>query len=178
MSFDKPKGSVTNSDLELSGVIVHDDILANALPTVAHLFTCTFLDNTPAVSWKTKGSTSSTGPSAYLLQTAALHKRHYCYQNERHYLPCCLNTMADDCSRLWQLTDSQPMSYFNFMYPQTTTWKLHHLRPKMLSVLISNLQTRRLFPGSYLLAPQKPTPPGQYGLCFATPLMLTHSYLR
>ena len=178
VSFENPTGSITNSDLELSGAVAQDDILANALPTVAHLSTCTFSDNTPAVAWKTKGSTSSTGPSAYLLQTAALHRRHYRYQNELNYLPGRLNAMADDCSRLWKFTDSQLISYFNFTYPQRTTWKLHHLRPAMLSTLISNLQRKRSPPESYLHAPQRPIPPGRFGLRFAPPLMSTRSCRR
>ena len=143
VSYDNPNNLVTNSDLQLSSAITHNDVLANALPLVAHLSTCTFSDNTPAVAWK-KGSTSTNGPVSYLLQTAALHRRHYCYQNELQYLPSWLNTMADDCSRLWQLTDSQLISYFNSTYLQAATWKLHHLRPKMLSVLLSNLQKRQL----------------------------------
>ena len=73
VSLNNPSGSITNTDLEISGAIAHDDILTTALPTVAHLSTCTFSDNTPAVSWKTKGSTSTQGAAAYLLQTAALH---------------------------------------------------------------------------------------------------------
>ena len=178
VSVDNPSGSITNSDLELSGAIAQDDVLTTALPTVAHLSTCTFSDNTPAVSWKTKGSTSTHGPAAYLLQTAALHKRHHRYQNELHYLPGRLNAMADDCSRLWQLTDSQLVSYFNFTYPQAATWKLHHLRPEMLSVLTSNLQMKRLQPESFLLDQQRPTPPGRSGLRFATPLMSTRTYRR
>ena len=178
VSQDNPAGSITNSDLELAGAIAQDDVLSSALPDVAHLSTCTFSDNTPAVSWKTKGSTSTQGPAAYLLQTAALHKRHHRYQNELHYLPGRLNTMADDCSRLWQLSDSQLVSYFNSTYPQATTWKLHHLRPAMLSVLTSNLQTQRLPPESYLHAQQRHARPGQFGLRSATPLMSTRSYRR
>ena len=178
VSFVNPSGSITNSDLELSGAIAHDDVLASALPTVAHLSTCTFSDNTPAVSWKTKGSTSSTGPAAYLLQTAALHRRQHRYQNELHYLPGHLNAMADDCSRLWQLTDSQLISYFNFTYPQATTWKLHRPRPEMLSALTSNLLRQRLPPESFLPGPRKPPQLGQFGLRFATPLMSTRSYRR
>ena len=178
VSHSNPNGNVTNSDLELTGSIAQDDVLTSALPSVAHLSTCTFSDNTPAVSWKTKGSTSTLGPAAYLLQTAALHRRHHRYQNELHYLPGHLNAMADDCSRLWQLSDSQLLSYFNSHYPQGTTWKLHHLRPEMLSVLISNLQRKRSQPESYLLDQPKQSPPGPSGLRFATPLMSTPFYRR
>ena len=96
VSTDTPHGTVTNSDLELAGSIAHDDVLCQALPSTPHVSTCTFSDNTPAVAWKGKGSTSTTGPVAYLLQTAALHKQYHCYCNEMHYIPGPLNTMADD----------------------------------------------------------------------------------
>ena len=116
-SQDNPHGSITNSDLELAGAVAHDDVLAISAPRIAHVSTCSFSDNTPAVLWRTKGSTAMTGPAAYLLQIAALHQRHHRYQNQLHYLPGPLNLMADDCSRLWNLSDSQLLTHFNSRYP-------------------------------------------------------------
>ena len=72
VSYENPTGSITNSDLELAGTIAHDDVLANAVP-VTHLTTCQLCDNTPAVAWRTKGSTTTTGPIAYLLQVSSIH---------------------------------------------------------------------------------------------------------
>ena len=37
-TFENPRGTITNSDLELTGSIVHDNILAQAVP-VAHVST-------------------------------------------------------------------------------------------------------------------------------------------
>ena len=112
---------MTNSNLELSGAVAHDNILTNALPPIAHISTCTFSDNAPALAWKMKGSTSTTGPAGYLLQTAALHKKHFRYQNDLQYLPGPINVMVDNCSRLWKLTNSQLLSYFNSTYLQAAT---------------------------------------------------------
>ena len=63
VSFKNPTGSITNSDLELARTIASDDILASAVP-IAHISTCGLCDNTPAVSWQTKGSTTTVGPAA------------------------------------------------------------------------------------------------------------------
>ena len=173
VSMDNPRGKVTNSDLELAGSIAHDDVLCQALPSTPHISTCTFSDNTPAVAWKAKGSTSTTGPAAYLLQTAALHRRHHRYQNEMHFIPGSLNTMADDCSRLWSLTDSQLVDYFNTHYPQQRTWKMHHLTTEMSSALTLNLQRERSPPASFLLERQKPSQLGTFGSRSARPLTST-----
>ena len=178
VSSDNPRGSVTNSDLELAGSIAQDDILSQALPGQSHLSTCTFSDNTPAVSWKTKGSTTTTGPAAYLLQQSALHRRHYRYQNELNFLPGHLNSMADDCSRLWNLTDSQLLTHFNHHYPQQTSWRLHHLRPAMHSALISSLLTTRSQPESYLPGTKRLSKRGPSGLRSAHPSMSTPTYRR
>ena len=66
VSTSLPKGPITNSDLELAGSVAHDDVLASTVD-VTHLTTCGLNDNTPTVSWRQKGSTTTTGPAAYLL---------------------------------------------------------------------------------------------------------------
>ena len=173
VSQDNPRGSITNSDLELAGAVAHDDVLATSAPRIAHASTCSFSDNTPAVSWKTKGSTTTTGPAAYILQISALHKRHHRYQNQLSYLPGPLNLMADDCSRLWNLTDSQLLTYFNSRYPQSTSWTMRHLRPEMHSALTSALLRKRSQPELYLRDTKRDSKLGASGWRFASPLMLT-----
>ena len=177
VSFQHPLGSITNSDLELAGTIAHDDILASEVP-VHHLTTCSMSDNTPAVAWRTKGSTTTIGPAAYLLQLSAIHQRHHRYKPELHHIPGTANVMADDCSRLWTLTDSQLVSYFNSTYPQTASWQLRHLRPEMLSALTSSLLRKRSTPESYLHETAKPKRPGSYGRRFAPPSLSTRTFRR
>ena len=178
VSEKNPHGTITNSDLELAGAIAHDDVLATSVPRIAHISTCSFSDNVPAVSWKSKGSTTTTGPAAYLLQIAALHRRHHRYKNELHYLPGPINRMADDCSRLWNLSDHELLTYFNFTYPQSTSWQMRHLSPKMLSALTSALLRKRSQPESYLPETRRRLKHGVSGWRFASPSMLTHSFRR
>ena len=168
-------GSITNSDLELAGTVGQDAVLATSVP-VQHVTSCTFTDNTPTVAWRYKGSVTTTGPAAYLLRLSALHRRHHRYKPETHFLAGNLNSMADDCSRLWQLNDSQLISYFNFNYPQPRSWKMCHLPPEMHSALISCLHKRRSTPESFLREPKKPSEPGTSGVRFAPLSLSTPSF--
>jgi hypothetical protein len=38
------------------------------------------------------------------------------------YIPGDANRLADECSRLWRLTDSELLARFNSLYPQTHSW--------------------------------------------------------
>jgi hypothetical protein len=58
--------------------------------------------------------------------------------------------MADDCSRLWHLSDSQLLAYFNCKYPQPQPWQLVHLRSGMHSTLMKALQQQRPTPQLFL----------------------------
>ena len=51
--------------------------------------------------------------------------------------------MADDCSRLDQITDAQLLDRFNTHYPQQQPWQLVHLRPEMMAALTSALRMIR-----------------------------------
>ena len=142
VSKDNPKGDITNSDLELAGLLAQQDIIAQAVNcrgrTIVPLG-----DNIPSVVWHHKHSTTTTGAAAYLLRLNSIHQRHYRYVAKASYIPGPANQMADDCSRLWHLSDSQLLAHFNSIYPQEQPWQLVHLRPEMLSSLTSALQMKR-----------------------------------
>lgn len=98
ISDHNPQGSITNSDLELAGTVAQHDIAAQAVP-IHHRMIGTATDNTPALAWQRKGSTTTLGPAAYLLRCQALHQRFYRYQKLLGHIPGVCNTMADDASR-------------------------------------------------------------------------------
>jgi hypothetical protein len=117
---DNPTGSITNSDLELAGTITHHDVAAH-LGNIRHRTIGTLTDNTPALAWQRKGSTTTTGPAAYLLHCQALHQRHHRYQKVLAHIPGTDNTMADDYSCLWRLDDQAlVLTHFDSTYPQDT----------------------------------------------------------
>jgi hypothetical protein len=70
-------------------------------------------DNTAATAWQHKGSATSSSPTAYSLQVSSLHQWHYRYLSKADYIAGPMHQMADDCSRLWHLSDSQLLAYFN-----------------------------------------------------------------
>ena len=98
VSWGNPGGDITNSDLELAGVIGGHDVAAHEV-NVRHRNISTLCDNTPAVAWTLRGSVSQHAAVAYLLRLFALHRRQFCYTSTIAHVAGDLNSMADDASR-------------------------------------------------------------------------------
>jgi hypothetical protein len=116
VSSSNPTGHITNSELELAAYGAHVDVLAQAFDVRSHT-THQLSDNSATVAWQRKGAASITGPVAYLLRLHALHQRRHRYVPLHDCIPSLANVMADDCSRLLNLTDSQLLSHFKFSFP-------------------------------------------------------------
>lgn len=140
VTFDNPDGTINNSDLELCGNIAHHDVIAQ-VGDIRERTIHTLSDNVASVFWLRKGSTTTTGPPAYLLRAQALHQRFHRYVPRHDYIPGEANAMADKCSRAWELTDSQLLAFFDRVYPQTQPWRMCSLRSNMTSALTSALLT-------------------------------------
>ena len=84
-----------------------------------------------------------------------------------HYLPGSLNSMADYASHLWHLNDDELLTHFNFRYPQTACWQLHHLSTQPMSLSLTGaLSRRRCTPVSLLRAAVPLIPYGASGRHF------------
>jgi len=156
------QGTITNSDLELAATIAQHDVLVHQADVREHTV-LNLHDNTPAVFWQRRGSTTTQGPAAYLLRLQALHQRYHRYLPQHDYIPGPANCMADSCSRRWDLSDSQLLSHFNSLYPQSVPWTLCPLRPPLNCALISALSTKRSEPASFLAVPPRPIGIGNNG---------------
>jgi len=174
VSSTNPTGDLTNSDFELAGVVCHQDILAQHFD-VREASVSVLNDNTPAISRSVRGSITSRDPAAYLLRISSLHRRHHRYNADFQHIRGPANAMADDCSRLWQLSDAAFLAYFNQTYPQDQPWHLCHLQSGMRSAMISALHRKRVDPRSFLNVPVHGTAPGISGKTFAWSTPLTHS---
>ncbi|KAL7577853.1 hypothetical protein ACA910_010599 [Epithemia clementina (nom. ined.)] len=86
VSHSNPNGTISNSDLELAGALVHQDVLAQ-MADIRKLTTLAFHDNTPAVYWQHKGSATTLGPAAYLLRMRAIHQLFHRYIAHQDYIP-------------------------------------------------------------------------------------------
>jgi hypothetical protein len=142
ITADNPHRSVSISDLELAGMIAHKDVLARLRDIREHTIWIAG-DNRAAIAWSNKGSSTSVTARAYFLQYNALHQRHYRYLARHHYIPGPVNTMADDASRRWDLTDSQLLTHFNSQFPQATSWCICHLPSDTSSALTGALCRKR-----------------------------------
>ena len=96
--FSNPKETINNSDLELCGNIAHHDVIAQ-FADISKKTLATLSENIANVYWLQKGSTTTTGPAAYLLRLQACHQRFRCYCSLHDYIPGPANDMADICSR-------------------------------------------------------------------------------
>ena len=175
VSTKNPSGSITNSDLELAGTIAQHDVLVHHVDCRERTIH-TLTDNTPALAWMTKGSTTTTGVPAYLLRLQAIHQRHYRYLARLAHINGEKNVMADDLSRLWKLSDTELLTHFELFYPQSEPWQLCHLRPNMHSSLISALHKQRPAPESLLTTVIGAIKPGTFGPASVAPSVKTQPF--
>ena len=156
-------GTVSISDLELAGIIAQKDV-ATQIFDVRENTLWIGSDNRAAVSWSTKGSSTSVTSRAYLLQYNALHQRHHRYVARHHYIPGQVNAMADDASRRWDLTDAELLTHlFNTCYPQSVSWRLHPLPSETNAALTGALLRRRQHNAFPVSAAPTPVPHGDSG---------------
>jgi hypothetical protein len=101
---------------------------------------------------------------AYLLQLQALHQHFHHYIPTHSYLPGPLNSMADDASHLWHLSDPELLTHFNSTYPQHHSWQLCHPTLQMISTVISMLCRWWPWLGLFLVALSPPTLTGTHGV--------------
>ena len=159
LTDDNPDGTLTNSDLELAGTVGQEAIIV-AETDCRERTVATMCDNTPAVSWRRKGSTTTTGPASYLLRSSSVFQRQHRFVSLVSYLPGDWNGMADDASRRFDLNDSQLLKLFDHKYPQTRSWQLRQLSLPTRSSLTSALQCKRPEPLSLQVEPRPPIQSG------------------
>jgi len=71
VSFDNPTGTITNSDLEMAGMLIHYLVLEH-LVSLKHVHVAAWCDNTPTVSWTNKLSSSRSLVAGRLTRALAL----------------------------------------------------------------------------------------------------------
>lgn len=158
-----PRGTITNSDLELAGGLLHLDILAQAFDTRERTI-LSKTDNLATLYWQRKGSATTTIPPAHLLHLFGIHQRFHRYVPRHDYIPGKSNPMADDASRLFHYSNHQFLSYFNTTHTtQSKPYRLVTPTLPMSSAVISALLTRKSKQESLLVEPPPPIPTGGCG---------------
>ena len=70
-------GTITNSDLELAALVLHEATLLAAVPEARRAAPRSGSDNTPTVSWSTREASTINPVVADLLRLRALHSRQF-----------------------------------------------------------------------------------------------------
>ena len=167
VSHSNPHGSITNSDLELAGGLLHLDILAHNYD-IRERTVLSKTDNLATLFWQRKGNATTTKAPARLLRLFGLHQRIHRYVPRHDYIPGPSNPMADDASRLLTSSNTAFLSHFNSHYPQKQSYKLVNPSLQLLSYVTSALR-KQTFTKEFLLDdPPPPTLTGPNGL--STPL--------
>ena len=151
-THDNPRGDLNNSELELAGAYLHQDVAAQCFDVRERTIKSS-TDNLATLYWSRRGSVTTTSPTATLLRQAAMHQRFHRFISLKDYVPGRDNLLADDASRLSHLSDSAFLSHFNATYPQKRPWLLYHPSSEMLSSTISALRNKMSSPALFLHPP-------------------------
>jgi hypothetical protein len=169
-----PTGPLTNSDLELAALVTGAQVAATYSNTTPTTLVCA-TDNTPALAWTSKGSTSSIQAPAFLLRQLGQISRRYNVTLQPLFTPGVSNTIADFCSRSFHLPDDAFLSTAQRLFPIQPSWTLARPSNDLISQTNFSL-SRRMQPWESrppVLPPS--TPPGPYGRPFVPPSTKTHT---
>ena len=115
---------------------------------------------------------------AYLLRLLELRLRFYQFISTVTHISGDTTSMADDASRLWNLSDTELLTHFSSNYPHARSWKLASLSPRMHSALISSLYKRRSTKGLFPQEPEQTNAASVNGKSYAKTTTSTHSLIK
>jgi hypothetical protein len=166
ISHSNPQGTITNSNLELCAIIV-GAALAASTTFIPHPSILLASDNTPAIGWATKGSTTSSTATAYLLHQLAHTRRATPFNLSPIFTPGDTNQLADCCSRSFHFSDASFLCTIVQKYPVQPPWKLIHPPCSLLSRMNFALFMKLLQLASATIHSVQATPHGTCGLTSA-----------
>ncbi len=148
VTVDNPRGTLTNSELEMAAVLLHYMVLQQEVD-LRYVRTGVWSDNTTTVAWTTRMADHSQAPTAgRLLRGLAA------FQRAVQAGPLTIgsiagkdNDMADVASRSFDITcDVAFLTHFTdrFPLPQQQSWRLVPLTPARISLVTSTLDGKRL----------------------------------
>lgn len=162
VSSDNPSGTITNSDLELAGGLIHLDCAAQTFD-VRERTILSKGDNLNTTFWERKGSTTTNSVPAYLLRMFGIHQRYHRYVPRFDYIAGKSNFIADALSRDFNLSLKEIHSRLAHLFPQNTGYQVWTPRSELVSSIISALQRKQSARESLLAEPEAPSPTGKSG---------------
>ena len=158
-----PYGTITNSDLELAGGLLHLDAITQCFD-VRERTVLSKGDNLSTTFWERKGSTTSNKPPAYLLRLFGMHQRIHRYIPRFDYISGSSNHVADALSRRFDLNWTNLVSSLSSTYlPQHNGFQRWTPTRQVASAVISALLKLPSCRESLQDAPQARPQPGPSG---------------
>ena len=137
------ESTITNYDLELAALILHKATLLLAVPGARLAAPRSGSDNTTAVSWSTKESSTISPVVTDLLRICALHSRQFFINSSISNHSGIGNRMAVDTSHLFDLYDIYLLTHMSAAYPQLhSLWKITLPLLGLLSCVIYTLRRK------------------------------------
>jgi hypothetical protein len=173
VSFDNPRGSITNSDLEMAGLLLLWLCLEGVAPNLAHKHVALFSDNSPSVSWVTKMASKKSRVAAQLVRALALrlNVKQSCPITPIH-IPGIKNALTDIPSRSfgsvpeWHCNSHNDLlTLFNskFPLPSQASWTVFQFESGVITHVISALQMKGITLGEWQRLPTIGRHIGQIG---------------
>ena len=160
---DNPRGTITNSDLELAGGLLHLDALTQCFD-IRERTVLSKGDNLSTTFWERKGSTTSDTPPAYLLRLFGIHQRIHRYIPRFDYISGSSNHIADALSRQFDKPWSHLINSLSAYIPQNIGCQRWTPSKPIVSAVISALLKLPSCRESLQDAQQAPPQPGANGL--------------
>jgi hypothetical protein len=173
VSLENPNGTITNSDLELAGLLMLWLAMEEICGPLHEKCVTLFNDNSPTIGWVTRLASRRSLVAEHLIQALALRLK---IQQACPLTPIHIegkrNTISDILSRsfgstpAWQCdTDTALLTLFNPMFPlpNQSSWTVFHLNCKVVTLMTSALQTQRFALDAWRRLPKTGRHAGEIG---------------
>jgi len=158
-----PNGTISNSDLELAGGLLHLEALAQTFD-IRERTALSKTDNLNTLFWQRKGSTTTDKVPAHLLRMFGAHQRFHRYVPRHDYIAGPSNPVADALSRDFHLALGELMTSLSKHFPSGSGYQVWEPSPAFVQATLAALMQKRQ-PLESLLVP--PPPPQQRALTFS-----------
>jgi hypothetical protein len=152
VSQSNPAGTITNSDLEMAGLLMLFVIMEYVCGPLVEKQGELFSDNSPTIGWVDRLASRTSIIAAHLIRALALRlKANKCCPLMPQHISGSKNAMTDIPSRLfgsvprWHFkTEQQLLTFFNdnFPLPQQKLWTVYHPSIELGMQVISILRMR------------------------------------
>ena len=152
---DNPSGTISNSDLELAGGLLHLEAQSQVFD-IRERTILSKTDNLNTLFWQRKGSASTEKVPAHLLRLFGIHQRFHRYVPRHDYLSGPSNPVADALSRdfnqSWEELTQDLSPYLPTLGSQIWTPS-----EQIVSAVLDALVKQQSRPESLLIPPAMPT---------------------